>query len=230
MDVLGIAQAHGDRVDVEHPVLARQEPGLDAGERRCAALLVDDDVGELVDEDLVAGPGVRPDRDLVAHRPGRHVDRRLLAEHPGHLGLELDHRRVVAPDVVAHRGLRHRPAHGRRGPRHRVGAKVDDPHRGQRIVPGWPWRCEPLVSVATPRSTRPARLASAVTSARSAPPAPRRWRASAPTAAASWSPGRAAQSVSSSPTRTPPRRSRRPTPAAGAPAAAARRTRPETRR
>ena len=126
VDVGRVAQPHRDRVDVEHAVLAGQEPGLDAGERRGAALLVDDDVGQLVHEDLVAGPCVGADRDLVSHRPRRDVDGRLLAEHPGDLGLELDHGRVVAPDVVADLGLGHGLAHRRRRPGDGVGAKVDD--------------------------------------------------------------------------------------------------------
>ena len=69
------------------------------------------------------------DRGLVSHRPRRDVHRRLLAQHAGRLGLERDDGGVLAPDVVAHLGLGHRPAHLRRRPRDGVGAEVDGSHR-----------------------------------------------------------------------------------------------------
>ena len=53
--------------------------------------------------------------DEVAHRPRGDEQAGLLAEQLGGAFLERVDRRVVAEDVVADLGLRHRPAHGRRG-------------------------------------------------------------------------------------------------------------------
>ena len=58
----------------------------------------------------------------------------------GRLGLERDHRGVVAADVVAHLGLGHRLAHLRRRPGDGVGAEVDGSHRAESILPAVPRR------------------------------------------------------------------------------------------
>ncbi len=76
-------------------------------------------------EELITGPRVHPDCDLVGHRPGGNEHRGLLAQKLGRAGLQRLHRRVIAEHVVANLGLRHRPAHGRRRARHRVGPQVD---------------------------------------------------------------------------------------------------------
>ena len=94
-------------------------------ERRRAALLVEEDVRLGVQEDLVAALGVRAEGGLVAHRPRREVERRLLAEQLGGALLEAQDGGIVAEDVVVDLGLGHRLPHLGRRPRHRVAAQVD---------------------------------------------------------------------------------------------------------
>ena len=98
----------------------------DAGERGERAGLVAPAVRVLADDDLVAGPRVRAQRDLVRHRAGRHEQRGLGAEQRGDALLEPAHRRILAVDVVADLGVGHRPPHrgGRAGDG--VAAQIDD--------------------------------------------------------------------------------------------------------
>ena len=204
-------------VDVEHAVLARQEPRLDAGERRGAALLVDDDVGRARARRSRrrAGCASGSRSGFPSSRTGRRPPPPCRASGPP---------RPRARSPSGRRPRRRRPPRPRPSPCAwpGVGRVTVSERRStiriarQRIVPAWPWRCVPAVSAATPRSSRAATPGSAATSARSAPRAPRRWRACARTAAASWSPARAAPSVSSAALRTPPRPPRPPTPAAAA--------------
>ena len=125
----GIARASSGSSTPPAPV---ERAGLDARQRGHAALPRARGCASRVDEHLVPGPGVRADRDQVAHRAGRDVQRGLLAGERGDLALELDHGRIVAPDVVADHGRGHRFAHLGRGPGDGVRAKVDRAHGGQR--------------------------------------------------------------------------------------------------
>ena len=90
-------------------------------------MLVDQDVRILLGEQLVAGLGEDPQRDLVRHRRGREEDRLLLAEQGRAAPLELEDGGVLALLLVAHDGLGDRAAHRRRGLRDSVRAEVDHP-------------------------------------------------------------------------------------------------------
>jgi hypothetical protein len=73
---------------------------------------------------------VHAHRDLIEHGARGENDRRLLAEERRDHLLEVVHRRVLTLLLVAHLGVAHEPAHGRRRPGHRVAEKIDiDPHR-----------------------------------------------------------------------------------------------------
>ena len=74
---------------------------------------------------LLPGLRVQPDRDLIAHRPGRHKQRRLAPKHLRRPRLQPVHRRIFAVHIVAHLGLSHRCPHLRRRPRHRVTSQVN---------------------------------------------------------------------------------------------------------
>ena len=112
------------RVGVEEPARAGDRE-LHAGERGAGAALVEDDVRALADDHLVAGARVQRDGELVAHRAGRHEERRLLADERGDLLLERANARVLAEDVVADLGARHDLAHGGSRARDGVGAEID---------------------------------------------------------------------------------------------------------
>ena len=106
-------------------VLAGHGPRDDAGQHGHARQLVLHDVAPLLDEDFLAGDGEDPDRDLVAHDARGDPERGLEAEHPGGGVLQAVDARVLAVDVVAHLGLRHRSPHLGRRLRDRVRTKVD---------------------------------------------------------------------------------------------------------
>ena len=90
--------------------------------------LVDDEVMLAAGDRLLAAAQVGELRDDVAHRPGGDEQPGLLAEKLGRPFLEGVDRRIVAEDVVADLGLRHRPAHRRRRVRDRVATQVDQWH------------------------------------------------------------------------------------------------------
>ena len=71
-----------------------------------AARLVQDRVGHLAGDGLVATGKVRHQRDQVAHRAAGHEQAGLLAQERGGTGLELVDRGVVTEDVVADPGSR----------------------------------------------------------------------------------------------------------------------------
>jgi hypothetical protein len=128
VDVVGRPDQLLDGARVEEPALGGDRPRLHAPERSQRAGLERDAVGARVADDLVAGAGEDAERDLVRHRARRDEERRLLPEERGHPLLEPVHARVLAVHVVPDLRPRHRLAHGRGGPRHRVGAKVDELH------------------------------------------------------------------------------------------------------
>jgi hypothetical protein len=79
----------------------------------------------LLREQLVAGLGLDPQRDLVRHRRGRDEDGLLLPEQLGRSPLELEHRRVLTLLLVADLRTCDRLAHRERRLRDRVRAQVD---------------------------------------------------------------------------------------------------------
>ena len=86
------------------PAVAGQPARLQAGVHRRAAELGDHDVRRLLDDELGAALAEDRERDLVAHRRGREVDRLLLAEQLGAAALELEDGRVLALLLVADLG------------------------------------------------------------------------------------------------------------------------------
>ena len=114
--------------------LVRREDAAVAVERvdhqlrvlRRPARLGDDRVRGAVEDQLVAaGARVQPERDLVAHRPARQEQRRLLAEQLGHALLEAIGRGVGEPLLVGHVGRGDRPPHLLGGASLRVRVEVD---------------------------------------------------------------------------------------------------------
>ncbi len=101
-------------VGVERAVGGVEAAELQLAEHRGAALLVEEDVGLGVQEDLVAAPRQGVQRDLVGHRAGRAEERGLLAEQLRRALLQAVDGRVVLEDVVADLGLGHGAAHLRR--------------------------------------------------------------------------------------------------------------------
>ncbi len=99
-----------------------------------AARLVQDRVGHLAGDGLVATGKVRHQRDQVAHRAARHEQAGLLAQERGGTGLELVDRGVVTEDVVADPGSGHRAAHGVGGVGDGVGAEIDHGGHGRASI------------------------------------------------------------------------------------------------
>jgi hypothetical protein len=87
------------------------------------------------DDDVVAGPGQNPQRDLVGHRPARQPERGIFPEQLGDDLLQAVGRRVLAVLVVAHRRRGHRRAHGLRRARDGVGTQVDTVLSGHLLPP-----------------------------------------------------------------------------------------------
>jgi hypothetical protein len=112
-------------LDGEAAAGAGQTAGDDTGVDRGSSELGDEDVAVLLADELVAGLGVKPQRNLVRHRRGRKEDRLLLAEQPRGTLLELVHGRVLALLLVADSGGRDRGTHPLCRPRGGVGAEVD---------------------------------------------------------------------------------------------------------
>ena len=105
---------------------AFHRPGGNAANLRVAALLVVVDVAAFLADQFVAGPAMRTDGDQIRHRPAGHEQRRLLAQPLGNDPLQAEDRGVVAQNVVAHLGGRHRRAHRRGGPGDGIAAKIED--------------------------------------------------------------------------------------------------------
>ena len=76
-------------------------------------------------DDLVPHLRQGAEAELVAHRPRGDVESGLLAQHAGHHLLEPLDGGVLAVDVVPHRSLGHRSAHGVARPGDRVAAQID---------------------------------------------------------------------------------------------------------
>ena len=121
------ALVHGGGIEL--PARAVERAHVDAGQRCRPAGLEVDGMRRPVGQHLVTMPAVHAHRDLIAHGARGEKDRRLLAEELRDHLLEVVHRRVLAFLLVAHLGIAHEPAHGRRRPGHRVAVEIDiDPH------------------------------------------------------------------------------------------------------
>ncbi len=87
------------------------------------------------DDHLVAGPRVSAQRDLVRHRAARHEQRGFGSEQLGDPLLEPADRRVLAVDVIADLGLRHRHAHRGSWSRHRIASQIDEGCHARSLAP-----------------------------------------------------------------------------------------------
>ena len=92
---------------------------------RRAAGLVDEHVRALLRQQLTAACAEQPQGDLVRHRRCRNEESGLLPEQLGCTTLELVHRRILAPLLIAELGRRDRRVHLSRRLRGGVGAEVD---------------------------------------------------------------------------------------------------------
>ena len=135
VEVRRVAEGVLDLRRVQRPVGALAQ-GADrrADDDGVTARLVQDRVGHLAGDGLVAAGKVGHQRDEVAHGAARHEQAGLLAQERGGAGLELVDRGVVAEDVVADPGRGHRAAHGLGGVRDGVGAEIDDGGHGRASI------------------------------------------------------------------------------------------------
>jgi hypothetical protein len=101
---------------------------MHAAEGSHAADLVQEGVTFAAHDDLVAAPTVGENSSQIAHRAAGDKKRRLFTQHFRGQSFQLVDRRVVAVNVVAYRGIRHRLAHGRRRPGDCVTAQIDSIH------------------------------------------------------------------------------------------------------
>ena len=118
--------------DAVRPDEGRQDH---AGEHPRRAAFRGEGMRGAIEQDLVAGAGVDLDRDLVAHRPRREIQRRLHPEQAGdHLLEEVD-RRVLPALLVPDLGGAHVRAHlrGRSGLGIAVQVNLDLGHRRPRF-------------------------------------------------------------------------------------------------
>ena len=121
-----VAEGRPDGVRIHRAVEARRDgSGGRPDHHRVTARLIEDGVRLGLGDDLAAARHVGHQAHQVAHRAAGHEEAGLLAGQLGGPFLQGDDRRVVAEDVVAELGLRHRPSHLGRGLRDRVGAQVD---------------------------------------------------------------------------------------------------------
>jgi hypothetical protein len=105
--------------------LARAARGVTPESTRHAGELVLNHVAALFRQQILARLGQHADRDLVPHHARRHEERRLESEHARRERLQPVDRRVLAVDVVADLGVRHRTAHLGGRLRDGVGAEID---------------------------------------------------------------------------------------------------------
>ena len=157
--VLQAHQAGGRDVDVgradrllhlgrrEKAALGLQREHLHAADHRAAADLGVEDVGVEVEDDFLAGLGLREHGEEVAHGAGADEERGLLAQPLGRHRLQTLDGGILVPHVVADFGAGHGLAHLRGRPRHRVGAEIDEVVHGVTSScedagrPGVPTRC-----------------------------------------------------------------------------------------
>ena len=113
-------------VGSENPAPRPHQPARNARQRSRATAFVIVDVRVLAHHHLVARLGVTPQRHLVGHRTGGHVQRRGHGENLRRLPLELGNRRVLFENIVTDRRLGHRAPHLGRRLGYRVAAKVNE--------------------------------------------------------------------------------------------------------
>jgi hypothetical protein len=94
------------------------------GDYRRSADLIIKDVPSFLDDDLVTGPRMNLDSDLISHRSRRNKQSRFLAKYFSRAFLQTIYRRILSIHIVADLGRGHRPPHGIRGFRYCIAAKI----------------------------------------------------------------------------------------------------------
>ena len=94
----------------------------EARKRGGSARLVVIDVTLRLEDDLIAGTGVKPDSDLIAHRAAGNVESRFLTQLRGDSLLQMVDGGIVSVDVVSDFGFRDGLSHRQIRPRDRVTA------------------------------------------------------------------------------------------------------------
>ena len=118
---------------------AVEQAHLHPGQCRRRAGLVTVNVRIGVEQDRVAGPRERADRQLVGHRSGRHEQRRLLAEQFRRAAFQFLHGQVIAQHIVADDGTCHGLAHGGVGLGDCVATQIDFAvEHGRTSILAWP--------------------------------------------------------------------------------------------
>lgn len=98
---------------------------LDAGQHRRRGAFIIEDVGRLVQYDLISRTGEQVHAQLVPHHARRYKHTGFEPEHRRHLLLEGVHGRIFLEYVIPHLGGHHRLKHGRRGSGNGIGAEID---------------------------------------------------------------------------------------------------------
>ena len=120
-----VADRIGELIGRVDTGLAVERTHHGTGQRCRAAAFGGNDVRRAIADHLVAGAAMDQQRDLVAHGAGGEEHRRLLAQKGRHAGLERIDGGVLAALLVAHLGIDHGTAHGRRWPGHRIAPQID---------------------------------------------------------------------------------------------------------
>jgi len=124
MHVLGV-ECRFDQGPVQQSVGRFHACHKQPAQRRWRPGFVTVDMRPVLQDDLVTRPGLRPQSQLVPHRPARYVQGRFLAQQVGHHRLQTIDRRIIAKNIIPDVGLHHGLEHIRRGTRHGVASHVD---------------------------------------------------------------------------------------------------------
>ncbi len=130
----GAANGTLSLLDCEYSALTVDRAQHHAGEHGRAATLGIDNMRGLVGYDFVSGLAVNHDRNLVAHRPRRHEDRRLLAQHICNHFAKPVGRRILTALLIADRRTCHRLSHRRGRTCLGIAIKVDIDIRHHQIL------------------------------------------------------------------------------------------------
>ena len=135
-DVMNVGRTNGigQIVDRKQPAISLERPCCHSRVAGNSTGFPDVNMRGRGTKQLVAGPGVHANGNLIGHGSRGNIDGRFLAQKLGRAGLEHLDRRVVAEDVVANLGLGHGPAHCRRWPCHGVRSQVNGRSIHERIL------------------------------------------------------------------------------------------------
>src|SRR5260370_840256 len=121
-----------DLLPRQNPVFPPGHSRHAAGNRRHRRQLIQIHVAALFANHFVAVMRPHLDGDEIPHAARGHKQRRLFPENLRRALLQLVDRRVFSVNVVANLGLRHRPPHLRRRPRHGIAPQI---HHSRRHPP-----------------------------------------------------------------------------------------------